>query len=188
MRYGYARVSTEHQDLTPQIEAIERVIVDEIITEKASAKDNNREGLQRLLSALKEGDTLVITKLDRIARNMKEGIELIDNLNSRGVKLHILNMGLLDNSPTSRMIRNILLSVSEWEREIILERQREGIEIARQKGKYKGRLKKYTSKHKGLAHALELYNAREKTVREICEITGISRATLYRAISSQKGS
>lgn len=150
-----------------------------------SGKDLERAGLQELFNQLQAGDTLIITKMDRMARNVQDGISLIDSLNERGITLHVLNMGLFDNSPTSKLIRNILLSVGEWEREMILERQREGIQEAKVRGVFKGMPKKYTDKHKGLQHALALYVTRDSnkmTVNEISSITGISRATIYRAV------
>jgi len=189
MKYGYARVSTQNQELGPQIKALKAAGAENITNEKVSGKDIERAGLQKLLLQLNEGDTLVVTKMDRIARNVTEGIKLIDSLSERGIILHVLNMGLFDNSPTSKLIRNILLSVGEWEREMILERQKEGIQEAKARGVYKGRIKKYHDKHRGLSHALDLLSNRDTnkmTVKEIEAITGISRATLYRE-AKQRG-
>jgi DNA invertase Pin-like site-specific DNA recombinase len=189
MKYGYGRVSTHHQELDAQIKALKHAGAEKIFSEKVSGKDLDRAGLQKLLNELEDGDTLIITKMDRIARNVQDGIRLIDSLNEIGINLHVLNMGVFDNSPTSKLIRNILLSVGEWEREMILERQREGIQEAKQRGVYKGRIKKYTDKHMGLNHALELFNNRDTnkmTVKEIEAITGISKATLYRE-AKQRG-
>lgn len=183
IQYGYARVSTADQNLEAQIKILKDAGVSKIYTDKATGKNVQREGLQALLSILETDDTLVITKLDRIARNVKEGIQLIDELTEKGIKLHVLNMGLFDGTATSKLLRNILLSVAEWEREMILERQKEGISIAKAQGKYKGRPKKYTNKNTALVHALELFVNRDnngKTVKEICEITKISRASLYK--------
>jgi len=181
--YGYARVSTTGQHLKPQVEQLKGAGATKIFKEKLSGKNLERGKLQELLKTLKAGDTLVVTKMDRLARNVSEGMALIDDLNSRDVTLNVLNMGVFDNSPTSKLIRNILLSVADWEREMILERQREGIEQAKQAGKYKGRPKTYTSKHKGLQHALNLFDDRKSngyTVDEIAEMTGISKRTIYR--------
>lgn len=190
MKYGYARVSTAQQDLKAQVKQLQQAGATKIIEEKISGKNLERAGLQDLLNDLKEGDTLVITKMDRIARNVKDGIQIIDSLNDKGVTLHVLNMGVFDNTPTSKMIRNILLSVAEWEREMMLERQKEGIAEAKKAGKYKGMPKKYHEKHKGLQHALELFDNRSEnkmTVNDIADITGISRATIYREVRARKG-
>lgn len=183
MKYGYARVSTVGQDLTTQVKALKQAGAEKIIKEKQSAKSIDREGLKNLFDMLQPGDTLIITKMDRISRSVKDGITLIDELNNRGVSLNVLNMGVFDNSPASKLIRNILLSVAEWEREMILERQREGIQEAKRRGLYKGMPKKYNSNHKGLQYALELMDNRDSnklTVNDISAITGISRATIYR--------
>lgn len=185
MIYGYARVSTQGQNLESQLTELKKEGAEEIYQDKASGKSLNRDGLNDLLSPLTEGDTLIVTKMDRIARNVREGIDLISQLNEKGIKLHVLNMGVFDGSPTSKLFTNILLSVADWEREMLLERQRAGIEEAKKRGAYKGRAKKYTSKNASLVHALELYDNRDTnkmTMNKIAEVTQISRATLYRAI------
>ncbi|MBO1579373.1 recombinase family protein [Bacillus sp. XF8] len=189
MIYGYARVSTQGQNLESQLTELQKAGAEEIYKDKASGKNINREGLNDLLSRLAQGDTLMVTKMDRIARNVREGIDLISEFNEKGIKLHVLNMGVFDGSPTSRLIQNILLSVADWEREMLLERQREGIEEAKKRGAYKGRPKKYTLKNASLEHALELYHNRDSnklTMKKIAEITQISRATLYRAIKEHE--
>lgn len=190
MIYGYARVSTQGQNLESQLTELKKAGAEEIYKDKASGKSLNRDGLNDLMSQLTEGDTLIVTKMDRIARNVREGIDLISQLNEKGIKLHVLNMGVFDGSPTSKLITNILLSVADWEREMLLERQRAGIEEAKKRGAYKGRAKKYTSKNASLVHALELYDNRESnkmTMNKIAEVTQISRATLYRAIKEREG-
>ena len=189
MIYGYARVSTQGQNLESQLTELKKAGAEEIYKDKASGMSLNRDGLKDLLSQLTEGDTLIVTKMDRIARNVREGIDLISQLNEKGIKLHVLNMGVFDGSPTSKLITNILLSVADWEREMLLERQRAGIEEAKKRGAYKGRAKKYTSKNASLVHALELYDNREAnkmTMNKIAEATQISRATLYRAIKERE--
>jgi DNA invertase Pin-like site-specific DNA recombinase len=188
-RLGYARVSTAGQELAPQLRALIDAGAEQIIQEKKSGKDLNREGILEAVSMLQAGDTLIITKLDRIARNVREGIQLVDELLERGVILHVLNMGIFDSSPTSRLIRNILLSVADWEREMILERQREGIATAKANGKYKTKPKKYHDKNQALIHALDLLANRTtngKTVKEICQITNVTRSSLY-YVAKEKG-
>lgn len=188
-KLGYARVSTNHQNIQTQVKALKEAGADTVYQDKKSGKNLDREGLQEVLDQLQEGDTLIVTKMDRIARNIKEGIALIEELSNKGIKLHVLNMGLFDNSPTSRLIQNILLSVADWEREMILERQREGIEEAKKAGKYKGRPKKYTENNVGLQYAMKLFNERNvngMTVKDIEKITKVSRATIYREARRQK--
>ncbi|MBX9999590.1 recombinase family protein [Priestia aryabhattai] len=187
--YGYARVSTVEQSLEVQLQALVQAGAEDIYKDKATGKNTNRKGLKALLEILETGDTLIVTKLDRMARNVKEGIALIDDLTEKGIKLHVLNMGLFDDTATSKLLRNILLSVAEWEREMILERQKEGIAVAKANGKYKGKPKKYHDKNPAILHALELFSNRatnKKTVKEICQITKVSRASLYN-IAKEKG-
>jgi len=100
--YGYARVSTTDQNIESQLKALKEAGASRIFEDKATGKDIEREGLQALLTTLKEGDTLVVTKLDRLARNLKDGIELMDELNTKGIKFHVINMGLFDGSTTSK--------------------------------------------------------------------------------------
>jgi DNA invertase Pin-like site-specific DNA recombinase len=186
---GYARTSMEHQNISMQVEQLKQAGAEIIHQDQKTGKNLDRGGLQTLLGQLNEGDTLMVTKMDRIARNVKEGISLIDELINEGIKLHVLNMGLFDGSPTSRLIQNILLSVADWEREMMLERQKVGIEDAKKRGVYKGRPKKYTDKNKGLQHALELYKDRDNngfTVNDISEMTKVSRATIYRAVKNME--
>lgn len=188
MRLGYARVSSTGQDLSAQIKALKEAGAEEIIQEKKSGKDLNREGIQSLLGQLQEGDTLLVTKMDRIARSVKDGISIIDELNEKGVTIHVLNMGIFDNSPTNKLQRTILLAVAEWEREMILERQREGIEIAKANGKYSNKPRKYTDKHKGMSHALKLLADRKNnkmTVKDICETCSVTRSSLYEKAKEQ---
>lgn len=186
---GYARVSTDRQNIEPQVKQLKEAGAEIVHHDKKSGANLDREGLKTLLDKLTPKDTLMVTKMDRVARNITEGIELINELNAKGIKLHVLNMGVFDDSPTSKLIQNILLSVADWEREMMLERQREGIEEAKRLGKYKGRPKKYTENNKRFNYAMKLMKERNTngmTVKEIEDITGISRATLYRAIRAEQ--
>lgn len=188
MKLGYARVSTSGQDLTSQLRALSDAGADELYTDKKSGKNLNRSGLQDLLTKLQKGDTLLVTKMDRIARNVTEGIALIEELNNKGISLNVLNMGSFDNSPTSKLLRNILLSVADWEREMMLERQREGIAIAKAQGKYKGRVKTYSRKHKGMQEAVKVFRDRannKMSVKDICEIYSVGRTSLYKIAKEQ---
>ena len=189
--YGYARVSSTSQNLESQLQALNDVGVQQtnIFADKATGKNTNRQGLQVLLETARSGDTIVVTRLDRLARSLKDGIELIEKLTEKGIKLNILNLGVFDDTATSKLLRNILLSVAEFEREMIHERQMEGIAIAKANGKYKGKPRKYTSNNPKVVQALDWFanrNTNGKTVKEITEITGINRASLYK-LAKEKG-
>lgn len=181
--YGYARVSTAGQHLSPQVKELEQVGATDIFKEKRSGKDMNREALLELFSQIKKGDTLIVTKVDRIARSLKDGIAFIEELNSRGVTLHVLNMGKFDGTPTSNMLFQILTSVAEFERNIMLERQKEGIAEARKRGAYTNRRsRKYKATEGNMQSAITLFQNRDVnklTVKEICDKTGVTRASLY---------
>lgn len=187
MKYGYARVSSSGQNLEAQLKQLEEFGCEKIFKEKASGrKKDNREQFNKLLETVKEGDVIVVTKLDRFARSTKDALNTIEYLNSKGVGLVVLNMGgekVDTTTAIGKLMVTILAGIAEFEADMIRERQLEGIALAKQRGVYKGRPKKYTEHNKGLQYALELFRNRDKngmTVNEIAEITKISRATIYR--------
>lgn len=187
-KYGYARVSTVGQNIDAQKEQLMAAEVDTIYFDHATGTTNNRPQLNELIEQLKSGDQVVITKLDRIARSTLNALSLIKQLEDKGVSLVVLNMNgdKLDTSTANgKLMVTMLSAIAEFEIAISKERQREGIELAKQRGAYKGRPKKYTRNNKALQHAIELFNNREEnkmTVQDICSVTGISRTTLYRNV------
>ena len=188
MNYGYARVSTIKQgrgnSLEEQLSALFSSGCDEVIEEKFSGKTNDRPQLKLLL---KEGDTFTVTKLDRFARSLIDGTKLVQELLDRGIKINILNIGVMDNTPASKLIRNIFLSFAEFERDMILERTREGKEIARTKDGYKeGRPKKFTKEQIDLALSMLSVNCGDKSYNEVERLMGISVSTLKRENNKRK--
>lgn len=178
MKYGYARVSTAGQDLESQIQALEKESCDMIYSEHFTGTKADRPQFQELLSILKEGDSLVVTKLDRFARSMSQGSELVNELIDKGVRVHILNVGIMDNTPSSKLIRNIFFSFAEFERDMIVERTQEGKAIAKQNPDFKeGRPNKYSKKQ--IEHALKLLETH--SYKEVENMTGISKSTLIRS-------
>lgn len=178
MKYGYARVSTVSQELEVQLAALKNENCDLIFSEKFTGTKADRPKLKEVLSVLKEGDTLVVTKLDRLARNTVEGIEIVKDLFSKGVRVHVLNVGLLEDTTMGRFFLTTLLAVAEMERNLIVERTQEGKAIARQREDFKeGRPNKFSKKQ--VAHALELLN--NHSYKQVEDITGISKSTLIRA-------
>lgn len=177
MKYGYARVSTVNQDLENQLQTLENENCDKIYSEKFTGTKTERPVFTELLEMLKEGDTLVVTKLDRFARTTEHGIRTVKELFERGVKVHILNMGLVENTPTGRLIFNILSAFAEFERDMIVERTQEGKAIAKQRGDFKeGRPNKFSKKQ--IEHALEILQ--NHSYKEVESMTGISKSTLIR--------
>lgn len=182
MKYGYARVSTTSQDLQVQINILKSEGCEILYQEKFTGTKTERKEFNKLFEVLKKGDTLVVTKLDRFARSVRNGIETIKELFEKGVKVHVLNMGLIENTPTGRLIFNIMMSFAEFERDMIVERTQEGKAIARQDPNFReGRPKKYSKKQ--IEHAIKLKET--CTYRQVEELTGISKPTLYRAMKSR---
>lgn len=184
MIYGYARVSTIAQckngnSLEEQTEALTAYGCNEIIAETYTGKTTERPQFNELLKRLHSGDTLVVTKLDRFARTVIEGVLTVRTLFERGVKVHILNIGLIENTLTGNLILTVFLAFAEFERGMIIERTQAGKAVARtQPGYHEGRPKKYTPDQ--INHALELLNS-GSSYRQVEAMTGISKSTLIRA-------
>lgn len=184
MIYGYARVSTKGQAKDGNsLDAQERTLrengAQEIYKDSFTGTKAHRPELDKLLEVIGDGDTLIITKLDRMARSATQGIELINKLLDRGVKVHILNMGIMDNTPSGKLIRTVMLAFAEFERDMIVERTTEGKAIAKQNEDFReGRPKVY--KKAQINQALELLD-NGKSYKEVCEIMGMSKSTLIRA-------
>ncbi|WP_144549676.1 recombinase family protein [Bacillus sp. X1(2014)] len=178
MKYGYARVSTVNQDLEAQLQSLEKEGCEKIFSEKFTGTKADRPQFQELLSILQQGDTLVVTKLDRFARSTVDGIQTVKALFEKGVKVHILNMGLVENTPNGKLIFSVLSAFAEFERDMIVERTQEGKAIAKQREDFReGRPNKFTKKQ--LNHALKLLETH--SYKEVEETTGISKSTLIRA-------
>ena len=184
MIYGYARVSTTGQStngnsLEDQTKALEAYGCQEIITETFTGKSMERPRFSVLFQKLKSGDTLVVTKLDRFARTAIDGVSTVRELFERGVRVHILNMGLVENTLTGNLILTVMLAFAEYERGIIVERTQAGKAVARQDPNFReGRPKKYLPTQ--LHHALQLLES-GKTYKQVEAMTGISKSTLIRA-------
>lgn len=184
MIYGYARVSTAAQgrdgnSLEDLVAALQKYGCHQIIEEAFTGKTMDRPKFQKLLELLKEGDTLVVCKLDRFARTAIEGVQTVRELFERGVRVHILNMGLIENTLTGNLILTVMLAFAEYERGMIVERTQTGKAAARQDPNFRdGRPKKFTPEQLQLGLALL---EQGKTYKQIQHLTGISKSTLIRA-------
>ena len=184
MIYGYARVSTVGQSingssLEEQVAALTEYGCNQIITEAYTGKTVDRPQFTALLSTLQSGDTLVVTKLDRFARSTVEGVQTVRELFARDVKVHILNIGLIENTLSGNLILTVFLAFAEFERGMILERTQSGKALAKmQPGFREGRPPKY--KPAQINHALELLGS-GLSYRQVENVTGISKSTLVRA-------
>lgn len=184
MIYGYARVSTKGQardgnSLEVQTQLLKDAGAKQIFYDSFTGTNVQRPEFDKLTSNLSSGDTLIVTKLDRFARSASQGSQMIESLINRGVTVHILNLGVMDNTPTGKLIRNVMLSFAEFERDMIVERTQEGKAIAREKGvRVDGRPKLKVSQEK----FSELFEEQQKggiTVSDACALLGISRSSWY---------
>ncbi|WHS78573.1 recombinase family protein [Bacillus cereus] len=182
MIYGYARVSAQDQNLDTQIEQLLKYGIDKIVKEKISGVSQEKIELDHLLSQLIQGDTLVVTRMDRLGRNTIQLLQFVEHLRKKGVHFAVLNLGIDTRTPTGKFFLTVMSAFSELDREMIKEKQIAGIKLAKQKGVYRGRVKKYTEQHAGMNHAIELRQQTQKTIKEICAITGVSQAALYRKL------
>ena len=183
MIYGYARVSTKGQakdgnSLEAQEKALRESGANEIYVDAFTGTKTDIPEFDKLMNKIQKGDTLIVTKLDRFARSMSQGSELVSDLIERGIKVYILNIGVMDNTPSSKLIRNVFFAFAEFERDMIVERTMEGKAIAKQNPDFReGRPKKYSRKQ--IEHALELLDS--NSYKQVEDLTGISKSTLIRA-------
>lgn len=175
---GYARVSTVGQKLDAQIEALEAC--DKIFMEKESGAKSERKELERLLEFVREGDTVKVTKLCRLARNTKHLLTVVDHLDEKKVSLQVLNLGIDTSSPTGRLMLTMIGAVAAFERELLLERQAEGIALAKAKGKYKGRRPISESK----LEEIKDMNSRGISKSLIASTLGVSISSIYRGLKT----
>ena len=184
-KIGYGRVSTSGQatngnSLEDQRSKLEEAGCDEIILEAYTGTKVDRPKFTKLLAELEPGDTLVVCKLDRFARSASEGSALVKDLLARGINVHILNMGLIENTPTGRLILNVLLSFAEFERDMIVERTSEGKAIAKQNNPDYKEGRKALKKPDDFEDYLAATEIGSMTVTAACKELGISRSTWYK--------
>ena len=178
MIIGYARVSTNGQDLESQIEELKNRGAEKIYSEKFTGTSVDRPVFERVLKKLKKGDTLMVTKLDRFARNTVEAIQVVQKLFNKKIAVHILNIGIIEDTPTGRLTFNIFSAFAEFERDMIVTRTQEGKMYAKMHNQRfkEGRPKKYTVYQLDLAMKLLKTNS----YHEVAKKTGISVSTLCR--------
>jgi DNA invertase Pin-like site-specific DNA recombinase len=192
MIYGYARVSTKGQAKEGNsLEQQEKVLKEngaiEIYKDSFTGTKIERPGFDKLIETVLPGDTLIVTKLDRIARSMTQGSKLVTDLINKGIKVNILNIGVMDNTPSSKLIRNIFFAFAEFERDMIIERTAEGKAVAKQKEGFKeGRPKKYSPIQLNNAMSMLSINGGNCSYNEVAEITNISKSTLIREVRNIK--
>ena len=184
MKYGYARVSTTDQKLDNQIDLLKSAGADKIFREKYTGTTTQRPEFQKLLNELEANDTLIVTKLDRFARNTTEALELIQKLFKQNIKVNILNMGVIDNTPTGQLIFTIFSAFAQFERDLIVTRTQEGKMYAREHDPNfrEGRPRTYSDEQIQLAYELRQQGM---TYKMIARKTGISERTQQRRFKEQ---
>lgn len=180
--FGYARVSTEAQNLDRQLDALEKYGVDKIYNEKMTGTKRDRPELEKMLERMTEGDTVVIESLSRLGRSTKDLIELVELFEKRGVHLVSLKEQIDTTTSTGKLLFTLMSAIAQFERDTIADRTREGLKAARARGHFGGRPKKDPEKVK---QAIKLYNTGEYTCKEIENLTGLRRTTLYRYLNRE---
>lgn len=183
MLIGYARVSTNEQNLHLQIDALEQAGCNKIFTDTLSGANFNREGLEQALDYAREGDILVIWRLDRLGRSLKNLIELVQSIEARGIALRSLHEQLDTSSATGKLIYHVFGALAEFERNLISERTLAGLKAARDRGRQGGRPMKLNAQQ--IREIRILHKAPEISVNSLAKRYGVSRGTIYRALETK---
>lgn len=176
-KVGYIRVSTTEQNIARQIEAFKGMNLDKVFVDKVSGKDRNRPQLKECLEYLRENDTLYVNAYSRLARSTKDFLDIAEELDKRNITLVSLKEHLDTSTPQGRFMLTVFAGVNQFERELMLQRQREGIAEAKKNGKYKGRKKK--EKPSNFDELYNKYMHRGMTATELAKECGVSRTVLY---------
>ena len=180
--FGYARVSTEAQKLDRQLDALKKYGVDVIYNEKMTGTKRDRPELTKLLDRISEGDTVVIESLSRLGRSTKDLIELTELFEKKGVHLVSLKEAIDTSTSTGKLLFTLMSAIAQFERDVIADRTREGLRSARARGRTGGRPK---ADAEAVKKAVKLYNTQHYTIKEIEELTGVKKSTLYRNLQRE---
>lgn len=183
MVYGYARVSTRQQDLSRQLDLLDRYECNKIYTEKISGVRANRPELNKLKKRVKENDKIIIESFSRLGRSTKDLIDLVYFFEKKGVKVISIKENFDTQTPQGKLMMTVFQAFSQFERDLIVQRTKECLISARARGRQGGRPK---VNERELKKALNLYRSEQYSVSEIVEMTGISRATLYRYLKQEQ--
>jgi DNA invertase Pin-like site-specific DNA recombinase len=184
MKVGYARVSTEEQSLSLQLDALKEAGCGKIYRDKASGAKSQRPGLQEALEYLREGDTLVVWRLDRLGRSLKHLIETVQVLEEQGVGFQSLQEAIDTTTSGGKLVFHIFGALAEFERNLIRERTKAGLQAARARGRKGGRPKALDEKKQALLY--ELYDEKKYSVKQICAMVGVSKSTLYSYLNQRE--
>lgn len=175
---GYARVSTQDQNTGMQIDALQAAGCEKVFTDKASGASADRPELESALNYLRDGDVLVVWRLDRLGRSLKHLVEVVADLETKGIGFRSLNESIDTTTAQGKLIFHIFAALAEFERDLIRERTKSGLAAARARGRKGGR--KPSLSPKKIQVARQMYAQGDSTVAEIAKVLGVSRATIYR--------
>lgn len=184
MKVAYVRVSTVEQNEARQIEALKKHGIEKWFTEKVSGKDTNRPQLKAMLDFVREGDTIFIHDFSRLARSTKDLLDIVETLNNKGVHLVSNKENIDSNTPSGKLMLTMIGAIAEFERQNLLERQREGIALAKEEGKYKGGQVKRIEDTL-FDKAYQKYKSREINKSQLAKELGISRPTLDKMLKDK---
>ncbi len=180
MKIGYARVSTLEQNLDLQTDALKNAGCKKIISEHIGGSVANRGGIAKLKEDLREGDTLVVWRLDRFGRSLKDLVYWMDWFEKNNVGFQSISEGIDTHTSTGKLVFHIFGALAEFEHNLIKERTKAGLEAARSRGRQGGRPLKLNTEKRQLT--VELYNSKKHSLKQICEVVGISKPTLYKYV------
>ena len=183
MVLGYARVSTEFQCLDRQLDELNRYGIDMLFEEKYTGTKASRPEFDKLKIAARKGDTIVIESLSRLGRSLKDLLALVEDFNNKGITLVSLKEKIDISTPTGVLLLHVLSALCQFERDLTVQRTKEGLEAARARGRKGGRP---STEPKKIQKALKLYDAQTHSTKEVAELTGISVKTLYNALNARK--
>ena len=182
MLVGYARVSTDDQNLNLQRDALDQAGCEQIFEDQLSGAKAERPGLHQALQYARAGDTIVVWRLDRLSRSLKDLIEMVTLLESKGIGLKSLQEAIDTSSSSGKLIFHIFGALAEFERSLIIERTKAGLAAAKRRGKYPGRPKLLSPQQ--IKHARKMLNRGEETTGSIAALFGVDRTTIWRALQT----
>ena len=185
MLIGYARVSTDDQNLALQNDALNNAGCEKIFDDQLSGARSDRPGLEAAIEYARTGDVIVVWRLDRLSRSLKDLIETVGRLDEAGIGLRSLHESIDTSSSSGKLIFHIFGALAEFERNLIRERTQAGLKAARARGRMGGRPKALSSEKRKLA--VKLYDEQQHSVEQVCELMGISKPTLYKYIEAERG-
>jgi DNA invertase Pin-like site-specific DNA recombinase len=177
MRIGYARVSTQEQNLDLQRDALKKAGCEKIIVDKASGKSETRAGLEKLREMVRRGDVIVVWRLDRLGRSLRHLIDVMTELEKEGIGFRSLQEEINTTTSGGKLVFHIFGALAEFERNLIKERTHAGLQAARARGRQGGRPKRLSAQQRALA--VDLFRQKKHSIGEICSTLGITKPTLY---------